>query len=343
MSSPSSPSKPVWNWWKIAALVAIVLGVPTLIGLAPPPRRPFDDKALKLLQKNKPTCVLLGDSMLGTRIEEKVLSQLASERCFVLSQPGSSSATWYLMMKNLVTAQTPPPRTVIILYRNRQLTLPAHRAEGEYRKSMEPYMQGPEPLIDRLVIPSQKPPGLLEGAVNAIYPLERQRENVVDKMQSWALDLVASSREYDRIRDSAKILFSPKNLRTGTLVDEQEDGGQLSLDPDTHDFEQSVGASFLPVILEIARSHNIQLVFYEVKRRPRPDGGYGEESVTAPAYRVALRAYLEKAGARLFDETREGDVTLDLYGSGDHISSANMPRYTEIFWRKVGPLVRPAP
>ena len=179
--------------------------------------------------------------------------------------------------------------------------------------------------------------------MQTVYPMERRREQAQDKVQAWALDLVASSREYEEIHNAAKQLFSPKHLRVGNTVDEQREGGATSLDPDDHEFAAAVGASFLPHLLEIAHDKGIQLVFYEVKRRPRPDGSPGEESRTSEEYGRALRAYVEKAGARLFDETNEADVTLDFYGSGDHVAPAMMPRYTELFWQKVGKLVAAEP
>src|SRR4051812_21298486 len=105
-----------WSWLGVVAMGIIVLGVPTLLALGPAPRRPFDEKPLRLLKKEQPECVLLGDSMLETRIDEKVLSRISGRECVVMAQPGSSSATWYLMLKNLIAVQSQPPRTVIILY-----------------------------------------------------------------------------------------------------------------------------------------------------------------------------------------------------------------------------------
>jgi len=340
-TSPTLPSPSArWSWLAVGAMAVLVLGLPTLLKFGPTPRRPFDEKPLRLLKKEQPRVVLIGDSMLETRIDQSVLNRLSGERCSVFAQPGSSSALWFLMLKNIVAQQTPPPRTVIILFRSRQLTLPTHRAEGDYRKSMEPYMRGDEPLVEKLAGSSgRKPDGVLDAVVQALYPVDRRREQAQDKVQAWSLDLVASSREYEHIHNHAKVVFGPKHLRVGTAVDEQKEGGATSLDPDGHDFAAEVGKSFLPPMLEIAREKGIQLVFYEVKRRPKPDGSAGEESPTNGAYDVALRAYLEKAGARLFDETREADVIVDFYGSGDHVAPAKMPEYTELFWRKVGPLV----
>ncbi len=325
-------------------MVVMVLGLPTLLAFGPAPRRPFDEKPLRLLKKEQPRCVLIGDSMLETRIDPQVLSRVSGERCFVFAQPGSSSAMWFLMLKNFVAEQTKPPRTVIILFRNRQLTLPRHRAEGDYRKSMEPFMRMEEPVVDKLVGAARKPVGPLDAFVQTIYPAERRREQAQDKVQAWALDLVASSREYEEIHNHAKReVFDAKRLRVGVAVDEQQDGGMLSLDPVDHDFAREVDRSFLPHLIEIAQAKGIRLVFYEVKRRPKPDGTPAEESATDGDYDRALRAYLEQAGAALFDETGEADVTLDLYGSGDHVAKAQMARYTELFWQKIAPLMKAEP
>ncbi len=344
ISSPAStPPLVRWSWLRVAAMVVVVLGVPTLLALGPSPRQPFDEKLLHQIKKEQPQCVLLGDSMLETRIDPKVLNRVSGELCLVLSHSGSSSATWFLMLKNLISVQKPPPRTAIILFRNRQLTLPTHRTQGDYRRSMEPYMRGAEPVLEKLAGPVVKPTGPLDRLVQTVYPMERRRVTAQEKVQGWALDFVASSREYAEIHNHAKTLFGPRNLRVGTVVDEQKDGGSTSLDPNDHDFDAMVGASFLPHLLQIAREKGIQLVFYEVKRRPNANGRPGEESPTAPEYMQALRTYLEKEGARFFDETHEPDVTLDFYGSGDHVADAMMARYTELFWKKVGKLVSPEP
>jgi len=341
-SSPASPPTPArWAWWQVALLVVVVLGVPTLLVLGPTPRQPFDEKLFRLIKKEQPQCVLIGDSMLDTRIDRGVLNRISGESCFVLARPGSSSATWYLMLKNLIAAQPSPPRTVIILFRSRQLTLPAHRTQGEYRRSMEQYMRDSEPLVEKLAGPVRVPTGTLDRLVQAVYPMERRRVMAQEKVQAWALDFVASSREYAEIHNDAKALFSPRNLRSGVQEDEQKDGGSTSLDPDGHVFDAMVGGSFLPPLLQVAADKGIHLVFFQVKRRPYADGRSGEESPTAPEYTRALGAYLDQRGARLYDETHDRDVTLDFYGSGDHVRDEMIPRYTEIFWGKIAKLVHP--
>ena len=134
----------------MAAIAVAILGVPALLAHGPLPRKPFDEQPVRLLKKARPQCVFLGDSMLDSRLNEAMLNRQAGQRCTVLAQPGTSTAMWYLLLKNVIAAQAHPPRTVVVFFRDRQLTLPAHRAEGSYRGRLETVMRGAEPLVDRL-------------------------------------------------------------------------------------------------------------------------------------------------------------------------------------------------
>ena len=333
-----TPARPA-RWLAVVGIVAVILGVPALLDQGAALRQPFDERPLRALQKARPQGVLLGDSMLETRIDPQVLQAVSGERWEVLAQPGSSSAMWFLMLKNLIAVQSPPPRTVILFFRDGQLTLPAHRTEGGYRKTIETYMRDAEPVLDEILRKNDGPQQpLLERASLAMYPVQWRRELYQDRLQGTALDLVASSREYGRIRDAARAIFQPRNLRRDNGQDfEREEGGRLSLDTLETDFATSVGRTFLPHLLAIARARQIHLVFYRVKRKPRSDGQLANESPVMPGYIRKLRTYVEKAGAQFIDETRNPDVTLDFYGADDHVAPAMMPPYTELFWRKVGP------
>lgn len=337
---PPAPAHPA-RWLAVAVIVTAILGVPALLDQGAARRQPFDERPLRTLAKARPTGVLLGDSMLETRIDPQALKSVSGERWEVLAQPGSSSAMWFLMLKNLIAVQSPPPRTVILFFRDRQLTLPAHRTAGGYRKTIETYMRDDEPVLDALLRAGERPLPWPERAALAVYPVQWRREHWRDRVANTALDLVASSREYGRIRDDARDIFAPRRLRQDSGLDfEREEGGQRGLDAADHDFTAAVGRSFLPHLLEIARARQIQLVLFRVKRKPPADGDATTESATTPAYIRDLRAYVEKAGAQLNDETRDADVALSFYGADDHVAPAMMKPYTELFWKKVGPQLK---
>ena len=342
-SAQRSAASPV-GWLGVIGILVAILGLPAFLDQGVPLRLPFNERPLRALEKAKPRGVLLGDSMLETRIDPKVLTALAGERWEMIAQSGSSSAIWFLAMKNLVAVQSPPPRTVIIFFRDRQLTLPAHRTDGGYRKTIEGFMSASEPEVERILQTSaRRQQTWLSRLSLAMYPVQWRRDAWRDRVQNKALDLVASSREYGQIRGDARAIFKVNNLRQDSGLDfEREEGGQKGLDPDDHEFDAVVDRSFLPAILEVARQKNIQLVFFRVKRKPSAENAPAHNSSTFPAYAQALRTYLEKAGAQLVDETQDADVTVSFYGADDHVASGMMKPYTELFWRKMSARLKPA-
>lgn len=324
-------------------MLAVLLGTPMLLQRGSQAKRPFDEKVGRRLAKERPEVVLIGDSMLETRIEPRRLNELARLRCSVLEQSGSSSAMWFLMMKNLVAELKPPPPWVIVFFRDRQLTVPGHRTEGGYRPTMETYMRETEPLVDALVPRGRTGPDRwLERASLAAWPVQHRRDVWGGKVQNWALDAVASSRDYQGIREAAHALFELKKLRADSGYNESGGDGQQKLDDDAHDFSTAVGSSFLPSTLAVARERGIRLLFFRVKRKPLADGSPAKESPTLPAYVRELRAYLESAGAILVDESRDAGVTPDFFGADDHVAPRMQRRYTGHFWPRIRPVIEAA-
>ena len=344
-TTTAAASRPL-GWLGVIGIVAVIFGPAALLDQGAELRRPFNERPLRALEKARARGVLVGDSMLETRIDPQVLSAAAGERWAVLAQPGASSAIWYLMLKNLVAVQVPPPRTVIIFFRDRQLTLPMHRTAGGYSPTTETFMRGPEPVLaEVLQTAARQQQPWLERLSQAVYPVQWRREAMRDKIQSWALDAVASSAEYGKVRDGARDIFKLQSLRQDSGLDfEMQEGGQKGMDPEDHDFSAAAPRSFLPRIIDLAREKNIRLVFFRVKRKPTSTGQPPHESPTLPAYVRELRAYVEAGGALLVDETRDAEVTRDFYGADDHVALGMIQPYTELFWRKVGPLLdAPAP
>ena len=326
------------------AIAVAMFGLPAFLDQGTAPREPFDERPLHALEKARPRVLLIGDSMLETRIDPHEINKLASERWEVLSQAGSSSAIWFLMMKNLIAAQSAPPRVVIIFFRERQLTRPAQRTGGGYRKTIQTYMRGSEPEIEKVLAASnQRQQTWPERLSLALYPVQWRQEAWRDKLQNRALDIVASSKEFRAIREGTREIFSLRNLRKDTGEDfESEDRAQRELEPKDENFSTAITRSFLPAILEIARKKDIHLICFRVKGKPRATGEPGRASVEFLAYERELRDYLERAGAQYVDESQDADVTLRFYGSDDHVAAGRQKEYTEMFWRKMSPRIPPA-
>ena len=75
---------------------------------------PFHAERLDQLRRMNPGAVVIGDSMAGTRIDEKLLGQLSGVPVAPLLQAASGPVFWYLALKNWVVASGITPRVVFI-------------------------------------------------------------------------------------------------------------------------------------------------------------------------------------------------------------------------------------
>jgi len=322
------------GWWVAAAMVTSILAFPALLRFRPERQAPFDQNLLHRLAGRGPQCVLIGDSMLESRFDDAVLEAIAPYRCAVVAQHGSGSGIWYLIFKNLLAAQERPPRSVIILFRDAQLTLPAWRSTGRYRGTAQKYMPGEEPLFEKIItqaVERQKSP--FERLLHTVYPIQEAREAAEEKIDKWALALVARRRDYERIRTETNRLFKVANLRHDQSVDESKEDEPLRAADKDANFDADVRGSFLPPMLEIAKSRGIHLTFFRIKPRPPADNAMVADSPLQAAYQSALQTYLKDHGALYLDETKDPSVTLAYYGSGDHVAPAMARAYAEQFWK----------
>lgn len=335
--SPQTPHGMV-TWWRAIGIVLFIFAVPALFRQRGLVRYPFDDTPVKLLQRLQPDCVFLGDSMLRSRIDPATLDKVADIPCAVLAYAGSSSAHWFLLHKNVVTRQQPAPRWVIVFFRDKQLTLPAHRAGEGYRDGLERCMRDDEPLFTSILGQARHDTSRwVDRWATATYLIQRKRPNRQHDLQNAALKMVADRAQREHIREAADAIFSAKNQRADQVIINARDG-EMGLEAPGHEFSANVAQSFLPPMLEMARQNHIQLVFFRVKRRPRSD----EAVVANPDldnYIQELRAYLESRGTVLVDETGDADVHEGYYSGDDHVRFEMMGQYTEQFWKKVRPLM----
>ena len=134
---------------------------------------------MRALEATRPDCVLLGDSMLHSRIDPARLNEIADRRCAVLGYPGTASAVWFLVLKNIIGSLSPPPRWTIIFFRDRQLTRPAMRTEGRYRERLEQFMLGRESEFqETLEKATRRQLPFFERISLSVYPSQKLRFEV---------------------------------------------------------------------------------------------------------------------------------------------------------------------
>jgi hypothetical protein len=327
--------------WRLFGFVAITLVVPAFIGQWNLTKRKFDTLPREKLAQETPDVVLLGDSMLETRIDEEVLQKVAGVELEKMPYPGSGSASWWLILKNYIAPQPDPPRTLVIFFRNMQLTLADYNTDGRYRRRLEPLMSdNGEPFLEDVLRSGRKEDdGRLFSLAQKLYPVQKHQLEWQEKIYARALILSTPPKERSTVRKRTDRLFSPRNLRADAGPYVEGDESMTGLDVAGHDLKTVLPDSLLPALLDLARQKKIRLVFFRVKRKPQDDGRPVAEAGYLQAYMAALEDYLRAAGVTFIDETTDPEIGRDFYGGDDHLRADRRAEYTRHFWQKHGPAI----
>ena len=307
--------------------------VPYLPALTGGRKEAFHAYRIRQLRQLNPGAVVIGDSMAGTRINERLLGQLSGVTVAPLLQAGSGSAFWYLALKNWVLASGIKPRVVFIFFRDTNLTDVMFRLDESFRWSLDMVAGDREEELDRIVRAAMSGPFYAaHNAAERTYGIEAARRSLEPLLSKAPARWVAGPGQAD--------LLAQANERFGLDHMRVMEAADMAAGEDT-DFHGAVGRSVLPLMLREARRGGFKLCLVRVQRRPVG----GRPPVQSPALRryiSDLRVYLQQHGAVLHDDTGDPGLTLDMYEDGDHIASAARDRYTRLFYSRVRLLFRPA-
>ena len=303
--------------------------------------------------------VLIGNSMLNTRLDHRELTTISGVKARKVSRGGSQSGLWFLFLKKIVIESGSRPSLVTIFFRETDLTWPDLRIEGLNKAVTEQLQAQDQPewqqVLTRSGGASSGVLAMLDDQFTALYPTKNLRPNSRRQIQNRSFRLTRVGTEVNgsvrrielnnrfdltRLRqdlgdDLASSSSGPKaDADSGPVADPgfYEDGPTI--------FDPSPEKSFLPHLIALAKQNKITLHFHRIKRRPfadntRPDGPAIE------SYMDALSQYLQAQGCLLTDESKDQSLTLDMYADGDHISSEPtiQKRYLQNFWDRVRPIV----
>lgn len=303
------------------------LGTPRAVG--------FHGSRITELQRLNPGWVVIGDSMAGTRIDERRLGELAGRPVAPLLHAGSGPVFWYLALKNWVIASGIKPRVVFIFFRDTNLTNLMFRLDPQFRWAVDTAAAPREEEVNALVQSWTSGPWYrVHEAVERVYQGDRARRWMEPAVTVWpARVMIPSRRQRSAFLDATNERFALDRLRPMEAADIQ------SAEDREADFDRDVDRSVLPLMLRDARQAGLTLCFVRVQRRPA-GGRPPAQSRAMRRYVSELREYIEANGGILHDETGDTAITLDMYADGDHIASDARRPYTAMFFERLRPLFR---
>jgi hypothetical protein len=320
-----------------AAALAVLLIILTLPALYRPTllgKLPFDRQLIGELNRKKADYVFIGNSMLGTRIDEKTLeARLGENCCYVLWTGGAESAWEHQALKNEVAAAEHRPKVVFIFFRDAYLTRVTYRANGAYWWKIERLSHESEPELMRAMRENRSWQDKLEYDFGLMYPLQKRRD-AADYGLEWLAGRASTS---GRIPYGAPVaaryadLFSLGKLKSVEAADDSASGQD---DSSIYDFDARLPQSLLPSMIRLAKDAGIELVFVRVQRRPLADGP-PPQSTQLMRYMGSLKHYFFTQHVGFYDFTGDPELTLDHYLDGDHIRPDWKPESTELFLRRL--------
>lgn len=323
---------------RLCLFVALVLLIPALLNQLWPAKAHFNPKPIARLRAKQPDMVLIGDSMLPSRIDADLLEKKIGQRVALIWNGGATSAWWYLALKNYVLAPGIHPKVVGIFFRDRLLTAPSLRTTGIFRSPIERVKHHEDPIL-RLVLGADSTSGTgLERWTTMLYPLNGRR-HVLHEWLRWialravTMNGVHAARHLERrVNDE----FDVNRLRGG--VTEATELAGVEPAP----FDADPKRSFLPHMVDLGARAHLRLVFIRVKRHPSPTGEVAQ-SDSLLQYIRELRAWLESHGCTLIDDTEDPEFTFDMFSKegDDHIAPSAKGLSTEIYAEHFRSLFRP--
>ena len=323
---------------RLAIFVAAVILLPAIISHFIPARRDFDPKPIAHLRKKQPEVVLIGDSVLGGSIDPALFArETGVNDVELLWNGGAASAAWYLLLKNYVVASGIHPRLVCIFFRERMLTDATFRTTPTYRRFLESIRREKEPVYrDLLQEEETEEENTLGRLIDWLYPLNSRRHVQEEKISRLAFRVAAGSNRIGALRRRVNETFDVAKLRDEVMDESTELSGAKA-----EEFNPNPNHSFLPHIVATAKEAGIPLCFVRQKRYPLPDGTT-PQSESLQRYIAQLRHWLESQGCAFVDLTNDLEPDQSMYNKpgDDHMSPAAKEKMTEIYVRKLGPLLR---
>ena len=328
----------------LAALAALTIYLPIYYEL-PYPAQPvptFDNavrsRVTNILGEHRIEVALIGDSALEQGVDAQALSTALDRPSYAIAVPGSTSAFWYLILKNIILEADPRPDAVILLYRDTILTLSDFHVNGGYVAELDQFATAHEDvLLERAYLNFMNP---LEKWALTYFPLYSSRQRLTDKADYYARNLLPVlflPCKGDCLDRAHAIVFHIDNVvpkfQEEALVKDEE----FLFTSRAMDFNGQAGRSFLPEIIRLARENGIRLILVHERTLLFPAAG--AEPKALQEYKRALASYLKANDVTLLDFSYDPRLPEDYFADVLHMNETGKAAFTQMLAEALLPLL----
>lgn len=328
------------TWISATALVCIIL-FPAMFIPSYSRHEPYiGDMVHRQLEQKNPVFVFIGNSMLWSRIDDELLSELIRGRpVHSIVNFGGMSAFLYLSFKYLLLPAKVSPKRVFFFFRDTSLTQPEIFTTGPYIEGLlQKICPMPDPVFERLVRGhSSSLSTTVPRWLKRVFPVQDNRKILREAVSQAALFMTVPETDGGQRREELRRIINDRFTLDKTGSGEGEQGKPWAGGGENYDFKGMLNKSFLPEIVRLAHAHHVQIAFIRVQRRP-PVNGTVTDSPEMKRYQKELQQYLRECHVDFYDFTGDPQLPLAMYMLGDHI--AEPKQYTPIFYQRVKHLLQ---
>lgn len=271
---------------------------------------------------------VIGNSMAYVNIHIGKLEKILGKRIVNVATGGTTSAYWYLSMKNQLLRMDRPPRYAIVVFRDMHLTQPTYGLSKGYSTKILSISDPTEPLVDALTY----------------QPLNgRLRTKTLGRLSGYKAKQTLQNMLYNAAKMPAAWLLAGDEGAVGNDIHEAVKASlrESTLNPIHKDvpFAQQLATSYLPEMIRLARERNMQLIFVRVKRQAFVSG---KEDSRTKKYMAALGQYLREERMPLIDFTYDTRIVREHYRApkDDHLTPIGQDVFTKLVAEALQPYVR---
>lgn len=278
---------------------------------------------LAAIEQEKPTVVLIGDSVLEEGVDAELLSNTLGLGVLRVPIPGSGTAAWYLFMKNVIFEAEHRPDYVAVFFRVTILTVPQYRTGGKYFYLLDDYARREEPVVSDLAFVQLMNP--MEKFTAQYIPAYSARVEIREDLDSLLRYRIPALTGCNRsCTDDAIGSIFGREVDPIALNLAQEDAAKLLYAPEEMDFDRQIATSLLPHMIKLAQENGTTLILIRTRV-------YGPESAALNQYTQDLDKYLAtQEGVILLDYANDPRITEAYYADTLHMNPFGKQEFTKI-------------
>jgi hypothetical protein len=319
----------------VVVLAALTAYLPVHYGVPYPAQPgPSFDKDVRVrqtlaLEAIHAQVVVVGDSVVEHGIDPKALSKSLGKPAYTLAVPGSTSAIWYLILKNIVLEAKDKPAYFIIVFRDTILTLPDYHVNGGYVTEIDQWATAREDfLMEHAYLNFMNP---IEKWALAYFPLYSSRQQITTTVEYYARNVIPSfflSCKRDCLDRAMAAVYHVDNVQAEFRVDALVTDEGILFTRQAMNFDAQVERSFLPEIIRLADENGILLILVHERTLFFPSAQ--AEPKALREYKQKLAAYLKANNVPLLDFSYDPRLPENYFEDPLHMNETGKTAFTQL-------------